>query len=372
MSAPRYAALARKLLVRVDVAAREPSPSPQHRASAIQAIEGAINARRRRRRAWRWAGGAAAVAAVLACALGTSHYVLRTGGSTAPVATVPGTGNVQIVAHPAAGGASVVVSGAQAPLVEGRALTSGSRIVTPANGRATLSFSTGTSVSIGEAADLSVVDEGESQRLRLAGGSVDLHVAKLGQGQRFVVDTPDTEVEVRGTRFRVAMVDGDPTCSGGVATRVTVSEGVVVVRHAGVEDRVEAGAQWPRGCSRPGTTATAASSRSPVAASGAHPQSAARSAGSELAAQNDMFAEASMLKRLGDVPGALSEFERLLSKYPGGPLAESASVERMRLLKTVAPERATASAREYLARYPTGFARTEAESLVQAGVQAGP
>ena len=74
----------------------------------------------------------------------------------------------------------------------------------------------------------------------------------------------------------------------------------------------------------------------------------------------------------GTVTLPLSEFDRLLSRYPSGPLAESASVERMRLLKTVAPERATASAREYLARYPTGFARTEAESLVQAGVPAGP
>jgi hypothetical protein len=276
---------------------------------------------------------------------------------------------VQIVAHPAAGGASVVVSGAQAPLVEGRALASGSRIMTPANGRATLSFSTGTSVALGEAADLSVEDEGDSQRLRLAAGYVDLHVAKLGPGQRFVVDTQDTEVEVRGTQFRVATVEGDPSCGAGATTRVTVSEGVVVVRHAGIEAHVEAGGQWPAGCARVGTTPAAVS---PKFAGGERAWTGVRPRGSELAAQNDMFAQAASLRRRGDLQGALSAFDRLLSRYPGGPLAESASVERMRLLKVVAPERAAAGAREYLARYPSGFARAEAESLVQAGVPATP
>jgi hypothetical protein len=369
VSGPRYAALARKLLVRADVAAREPAPSPENRASAIRALEGAIAARGRRRRAWRWAVGATAAAAVLACAFGASRYASWFGPSrTAGVA--PGT--VQIVAHPAAGGASVVVSGAQAPLVEGRALAAGSRIVTPANGRAMLSFSTGTTVALGEAADLSVEDEGESQRLRLAAGYVDLHVAKLGPGQRFVVDTQDTEVEVRGTQFRVAAVDADPSCGGGATTRVTVTEGVVVVRHGGVEAHVEAGGQWPAGCARVGAVPAAVSPKSAGASFGERARLGVRPRASELATQNDMFAEAASLKRTGDVAGALAAFERLLSRYPAGPLAESASVERMRLLKMVAPERAAAGAREYLARYPAGFARAEAESLVQAGTPATP
>jgi hypothetical protein len=370
VSAPRYAALARKLLVRADVATRERAPSPEDRANAIRALEGAIAARGRRRRAWRWAAGATAAAAVLACAFGASRYVSRTGSSQTAGVTVPGA--VQIVAHPAAGGASVVVSGAQAPLVEGRAVGAGSRIMTPANGRATLSFSTGTTVALGEAADLSVEDEGESQRLRLAAGYVDLHVAKLGPGQRFVVDTQDTQVEVRGTQFRVAAVDADPSCGDGATTRVIVTEGVVVVRHGGVEARVEAGSQWPAGCARGGAVPTAVSPKSAGAYSGDRARSGVRPHGSELATQNDMFAEAASLKRAGDAAGALAAFERLLSRYPTGPLAESASVERMRLLKTVAPERAAAGAREYLARYPAGFARAEAESLVQAGLAATP
>jgi hypothetical protein len=36
----------------------------------------------------------------------------------------------------------------------------------------------------------------------------------------------------------------------------------------------------------------------------------------------------------------------------------------MRLLRATASGRAIATARQYLARYPTGFARTEAETIV--------
>ena len=389
MSGPRYAALARRLLVQRDTSALPaPPPGVDERARAIAAIEQAIAARGRRRRVLRTAFGCVAAAAALACVLGGSRLMARHGAlasAPSPVGAVPGTG-VQIVAHPVAGagGANVVVSGEQAPLVEGRALPAGSRIVTPPNGRASLSFSTGTSVALGEGADLSIESiehESGSQVLRLAGGFVDLHVAKLSPGQRFIVDTADSEVEVRGTRFRVGVAEPNAACGGGALTRVTVSEGVVVVRHGGVESRVAAGEEWPRGCAAPASaplTVVAASAK--ASASGGAPgatgaaqgrtargERGGRSPASELAEQNDLYAEASVARRRGDVQGALGGFDRLLTKYPAGPLAESACVERMRLLRSVAPERASASARDYLARYPNGVARPEAEALVQAG-----
>jgi hypothetical protein len=272
---------------------------------------------------------------------------------------------VQIVAHPAAGGASLMVPGGQAPLLEGRALTAGSRIVTPPNGRATLSFSTGTTASLGAGADLSIEDESGSQVLRLAGGSVDLHVAKLSAGQRFLVDTVDAEVEVRGTRFRVEVAEASAACGGGVVTRVGVSEGVVVVRHGGVESRVEAGEAWPKGCGAPGDAQVSA--QTSTWTGGGRFARGARPTGSDLAGQNDLFAEGTRAWHRGDGSGALGAFDQLLAKYPNGTLAESAYVERMRVLRSVAPDRATASAREYLARYPSGFARPEAEALLQAG-----
>jgi hypothetical protein len=65
-------------------------------------------------------------------------------------------------------------------------------------------------------------------------------------------------------------------------------------------------------------------------------------------------------KRAGRTPDALARLERLRTRYPTGPLTETADVERMRLLTGAAKSRA---ARDYLERWPRGFARAEAETL---------
>jgi ferric-dicitrate binding protein FerR (iron transport regulator) len=361
MNDPRYAWLVRKLLVSGGASIAPVPPGPMDRARAIAAVAQAIETRARRRRTARWAGGAvAAAAAVVGVFVGShalGHVVAR-----AP-SQVASSGGPEIVAHPAAGGASVLVSGAQAPLVEGRSLASGSRIVTPPGGRATLSFSTGTSVALGEGADVTVGGDGGSAVLQLAGGVVDLHVAKLGAGQRFVVNTPDAEVEVRGTQFRVGLAAPDPGCGGGTTTRVTVTEGVVVVRHAGVESRVPAGEGWPAACWRT-SVSTLPPTDAPLAMPPASRPLAAGRPVSALAEQNDLFAKAATARRRGDVPGAVAAFDRLLDEYPACPLAEGAAVERMRLLRSTAPGRAVTLAQQYLVRYPRGFARAEAEAIV--------
>ena len=77
-----------------------------------------------------------------------------------------------------------------------------------------------------------------------------------------------------------------------------------------------------------------------------------------------MFARAIAAKRAGDPSGAVAGFDRFLARYPGSPLAESATVERMRALRSIDPARAVAAARSYLARYPNGFAHAEAEAIV--------
>jgi ferric-dicitrate binding protein FerR (iron transport regulator) len=369
MSVPHYAWLARKLLAK-DRRSPVPPP-PQERAQAIEAIAAALNERARRRRAIRWglsALGAAAAAAAVLVGVRFAHHptVLAESQTIAPA----------IVAHPAAGGASVLVSGAAAPLLEGRRLAAGSRIVTPANGRATLSFSTGTTASLGEGTDLTVGGEGGTELLRLSEGSVDLVVAKLAAGQRFLVDTPDAEVEVHGTRFRVAVAPPDPKCGAGTTTRVVVTEGVVAVRHGGIEWRLLAGDRWPNDCPAPASVpaigAPAFVGRG--AGDSVDVMSLARTPagvghaprGSSLAAQNDLYEEATEAKHRGDVAGAMAAFDHLLAKYPTCPLAEAATVERMRLMRASSPGRAAALAEQYLARYPAGFARAEAEAIVSA------
>jgi hypothetical protein len=358
MTVPRYARFASTLLSRIGAAA-PPTPDPNDRAQTIAAIARAIEASRRQRQARRWGMACAAAGVVVLAALG--GYRLASRGAPVMVAIAPAASPVaQIVAHPMNGGSSVVVLGAQAPLDDGRLLGPGSRVVTPANGRAMLSFSTGSTVLLREGTDMTVAAEGTIQRLHLDSGSVELHVAKLASDHRFIVDTPDSEVEVRGTRFSVSIVAPDPGCGAAVRTRVAVTEGVVVVRHAGAEDRVAVGEEWPAGCLHAPAVSVTAGPRPPIAS----PVVGASSPGSTLTDQNDLFAAAASAKRHGDARGALAALDRLLATYPASPLVESALVERMRILQTQSHDRSRVAAKEYLARYPNGFAQSEAEAIV--------
>ena len=357
MTIPFYARIAGKLLAREESKA-VPPPSAGDRSAAISAIEAAIAARGRARRRNRWVGTLAAAAAVSLVA-GGAVYEMRHRSQTvasSPATQSHGPAETQVVGYTVTGAASVVASGASAPLSERRTLPTGSRVVTPAGGHVMLAFATGTDVALGESADMTIADEGATQSLRLDHGSLDLHVAKLSADQRFLVQTPDAEVEVRGTAFRVSLVSADASCGAGTPTRVAVSEGVVVVRHAGVESRVEAGQQWPSGCAQPAVAARASSS--------ATHGPAAPAPASSLGEQNDMFSDAMAAKRRGDTGEALADFDRFLARYPASQLAESATVERMRLLCTADPGRATAAAQKYLGRYPNGFARAEAEAIL--------
>jgi hypothetical protein len=352
-------------------------PTEESRVRAIAAIEGVLERAVRRRRVARWLGGVAAAAALAAVAFGAYRYEARTflataepsfsattdGALLAPSDRGPPSRASPVVGYPLGEGASVWLGSTDgpaalgAPLVEGRRLEPGSRVETRVNGRAALAFATGTSAMLGESAELTIDGDEGMQILRLGSGSLDLRVAKVSADRRFVVATPDAEVEVRGTKFRVSIGAPDPSCSDEAVTHLVVTEGVVVVRHGGVEKRVAAGEQWPGDCVAP--TAIAA----PFPSSHA-PSSGGPSVVSTLAEQNDLFAEAIVAKRRGESQAALASFDRFLSTYPSSPLAQSAAVERMRLLRTMKSARAPGAARQYLTRYSNGFARTEAEAIL--------
>ncbi|MEB2314186.1 MAG: hypothetical protein OZ921_10335 [Sorangiineae bacterium] len=85
---------------------------------------------------------------------------------------------------------------------------------------------------------------------------------------------------------------------------------------------------------------------------------------SDLAAQNDLFEVALASKRAGDAAGALAALERLLARYPASHLAQSARAERMKLLGGIDGDRDRAAAKDYLYRYPSGFARADAILIV--------
>ena len=93
------------------------------------------------------------------------------------------------------------------------------------------------------------------------------------------------------------------------------------------------------------------------------PEPARPVATSTLAQQNELFAGATSAARNGRVRAALEMYERLETRYPDGPLVESSMVERLRLLRVQNEESARELARRYLFKFPSGFARSEAQKL---------
>lgn len=377
MTMPHYARLASKILK--DAGRDEesvPPPPMEARARAVHAIERAIVVRRDQRRRSRWLVASAAAAAIVLLGGGAAKLVmdLRAPVAMTSVAASNVASPLLAMSPVIRGAANVVVVGAGEPdtqAVDGTPIAHGKRLIARPLGHATLAFASGTELALEERGDLTIDESGASQRFTLGAGAVSAHVAKLAAGETLVIATPDAQVEVRGTTFRVAVVPADPACGNGTTTRVDVIEGVVVVHARGVDTSVTAGERWPRGCAPPTAPASLAAvdakrppapPAAPLAA--ASPSSSSASPSSMLTEQNDLFAEAVAAKRRGSTAQAIATFERFLAKYPSSPLAESAMAERMRLLRGGDRARAQAAAREYLARFPNGFARADAQAIL--------
>jgi hypothetical protein len=205
-----------------------------------------------------------------------------------------------------------------------------------------LSAADGTTITLQPRSDLSLLRADAQRWLRLASGDVSIHVAKLGADERFVIVTPDAEVEVRGTRFHVAIAPPDGAC-GGTATRVVVDEGVVVVRASGRTTRLAAGTLWPSGCAAESPAAASSPPSSPSAGASKHlskggpaPLRDEVSAPSTLATENDLFGAALKAERAGDLRAAAQLLEVLIARFPGSPLEESAEKARARLAASTA------------------------------------
>jgi hypothetical protein len=279
--------------------------------------------------------------------------------------------------------------------VGGRLFRPGQFLVSLAGQPKVVAFAKGTRITLEHGA-LEYRQGAATRRFGLERGAVHLHVAKLTAGQRFLVETPDAEVEVRGTVFNVAVADDQTACTGS-HTRVSVEQGIVEVRSGGRRHVLLAGQSWPPPCpqQRVAETRNEVAARHPGAgdtlpgprtgaAHGAEPSEmpATRFSGVEsspgpasppprpaavssaLAEQNDLFGRASEAQRLGRTDTALAHYGELLARFPSGPLTEAALVERMRLLRRTDPARAKSEAQTYLDRYPGGFARSEAEAIV--------
>jgi len=314
------------------VRARIAPQRPFQAEPAIDRVADAIRGAAARRRRLRVALSISAAGALCAGALALFAGVRGQSTLTPPVAAAP--------SKPAES-PFVAVGDTPATLRAGDRLRSDS-------GAVELEGGDGTSVRLAPRSDLRLLRADAERWLRLAAGEVSVHVTKLKPGQRFVIVTPDAEVEVRGTRFQVQVGDENDGC--GTVTHVRVDEGIVDVRAGGAVARVPAGSRWPAGCAPAPAAAVAPPSgfvraaavrrapvravRAPVApvlaktTAVAAPESARMST---LATENDLFGSALRAEHHGDRREALDLLDVLLTRFPGTPLRASALAARDRL-----------------------------------------
>lgn len=205
----------------------------------------------------------------------------------------------------------------------------------------------------------------DGTRVLVRRGEVAAEVTSLDEPFTFTVESFDTLVATRSGRFQVkpgAGCDGRP--------EVRVSEGSVSVD--GVE--VQAGESWPR-CAVTTTAppepvkdvpSPAVVRPAPVGVSvkkSTPPPPAPLKEEDRLARQNELYQQAVALQRQGDVTGAVKKLEAVLADQRS-PLAETALAQKMRWLSVMDRAAAREVARDYLQRFPMGFGRADAETLV--------
>jgi TolA-binding protein len=236
-------------------------------------------------------------------------------------------------------------------------------------------------------AEWQMLERSATLRLRARHGRLELGVDTLRAGQRFLVELPDGQVEVKGTRFSIDVADGR-------TREVRVHEGRVALRLRGHAPRMlRAGDAWSgepaetpaAGATAPAGKATAAPVRAAAATAAAAPAREAvqraplppavespqhaqtppppvghpRRAGSGFGAAMSAFSA-------GDYGRAEPLFVAFERDHPGDPRVEDAL-----FLRAVAHSRrgdlaaSRAVAREYLERYPRGLRSVEAQRLAR-------
>ena len=375
----KYARLAARLLI-AQGAEQATERADSRRDTVVAALALAMAEKVRRRRIVIAIGVGLAAAASVALGVrfaATGGLVAERGGAA-----------MLVVEHSSGSGNLLVHAGVVQPLPDQSALTVGDGIRSDKDGNATIAFKNQTRMTISPASDLRVVELGATRRFMLLGGRVQSHVAKLAQGERFIVNTPDSEVEVRGTVFSVEVGAPSPGCrSSGVVSMVSVSEGVVSVLSRDTRVLVRPGETWTVPCDGAPVTSThpakadaagaaavvpagrpssTAGSFRPAARKPAQPRTgrgpaaaapvdelplavparespAAEPPTSLLAEQNDLFSAAMAAEREARHDLALGKLNELIARFPSGPLGESARAERQRILSSSGQRQGPAS-----------------------------
>ena len=332
--------------------------------SAIgRAIRGSA-VRRERGQRLRQLGAGLLVAAGIALAVFVARDANRTGAaaSASHARSVPRL-------RSAAGSVQISHEGKLIGAKPGTLLALGDRVKTALKARAELETEK-SRVVLYENGELALARAGEvEERIWLGVGHVDVAVDKHVEPARAViVETPDAEIVVRGTRFDVEVEPA--TGSATTVTNVSVVHGTVSILQRGtLVASLTAGQHWTsRRLPGPGPDAEATSAPAARAQRTAPPallkEVAAPEGAGTLAEENRLFQEALETRNRGEHARAVELFGRLLGRYPRSPLAEEAQAERFRGLRRLKlTARAAAEARRYLAQHPSGFAAAEAREL---------
>ena len=249
-------------------------------------------------------------------------------------------------------------------------------LVTRADQAAEVRLSSDTAVKVEGASEVGLdrrqtATGGFEEHVRLRAGSVALRVPKLGERGKVAVETPDSWIEVHGTQFSVRWVQRAPLAP---FTEVKVKEGKVLVRsREGASRFLGAGEEWRSSAEQPiaaappaapppiATVPPAAPPKAPAPVA-VVPEPPPAVSASELAAQNRLLEGAELARKSGMPALALERLDTLMQRYPKAELAHNAHVQRFRLLWSMGRRAESMSAaRQYLERYPEGFARDEAQ-----------
>lgn len=330
--------LAARALKRANDAVREAPDSPDARANSVAAMQAAMSAapKRRGRQGVQVLALAAGLGALIAAGL-----ALR----PAPAARVVSGG------------------GAYEP---GHRFEAGARVE---SGTATLQLELPAGIKLALDAQTSLVLGPTPVELRVERGEVAAEIAP--RAEPFKLECGDTQIFTRGSRLRVTpgagcdgrarveVLEGEATIDGAVLQRGTWPTCAAAVRLISPP---------PEPPAQPAAAPTRAPRRDPPKPAVIVPpaptaQQQAQDREERLARQNALYLEAVSLQRSGDTPAALQRLAQLLQD-PTSPLAETALAQKLRWLAPTQRTAAREAAREYLRRYPMGFARAEAEQLV--------
>jgi hypothetical protein len=190
--------------------------------------------------------------------------------------------------------------------------------------------------------------DGDVERTMLEEGTIALVVQKRHAGERFLVELPDGEVEVRGTTFEL-------TVRARMTTSIHVEEGVVVFRRPHAPDVVLGEMETWR----------AEDTASPTVASSKRLATAApeRAATSEYAAAVAAY----HAQRYADAAQLFSAF---VAAHPQAAEAEDAAfLEASALAHGGNTDAASAAAQRFLGRYPGSFHARDAAILAARGAR---